>query len=431
VWVTLGVALATRLAIIFAVPPGYPGDLAGWVDTAERLTRDGLASAYTVLAPGSLYPAGFMYPLWAAGHLYEWCCSPEFERGTRSLDQVMLLGPVLADSLLAGLVFWLASRFLSPRRALAAGLLYALSPAALTTVAWQGMVGDPYYGALVVGALLAALERRPPLAAALLTLGILIKPQALAFGPLVAVLILGRASPRQVLGALLASGLTVALVLLPFARRGTLDTVGSALQAMTSIHAYTQNSADNLWLLLQVGDPGAKVSYLDGAVPDQGQFFAGLSYQMVGVLLFGAVYAVTLLGLLLGRRSAPSLTVSGAVVGLAFFFFNTRMHVNYSFLAFPFLCVLAAAGRRRVWLALAATTLACLVDWDAFGHWPWPDGLPLHQASAALYGLGLLLVASLALVPASQRAVLVCRRAIARRRTTPHAPDRRPVPIRS
>jgi hypothetical protein len=147
--------------------------------------------------------------------------------------------------------------------------------------------------------------------------------------------------------------------------------------------------------------------------------------------MFAVVYAGTLLGVLVAHVSARAVTISGAVVGLAFFFFNTRMHVNYSFMAFPFLCILAAAGGWPARLALATTTLACLVDWDAFGRSPWPEGLPVHQASAALYGVGLVLVCSVAVVPAARRVGLLYMQSWGRRRVAHQAPRRDPVPIKS
>ena len=402
-WATAALALAVRLAIVLTVPVGYPGDMAGWVETTQRLLRDGLAAGYAVLTPGSLYPPAFMYPLWAAGHLYAWCCSPpQLEPGARAVDEIMLLGPILADTALSVLVYALARRWLSPRRALVAGLLYAVCPAALTTGAWQGMIGDPYYGALVVAAVLGALSGRPVIAAICLTLGILLKPQALAFGPLIGLLVLRRASLRQVLVSLAASAATILVVLLPWMVSGALGAVGSAVQGMSGIHAFTQNSADNLWLLLQVGEQSAKVSYLDGAVPDRGIFFAGLTYESVGLLMFSGLYAATLIRLVWAGR-ARAITLAGAVIGLGFFFLNTRMHVNYVFMAFPFMCIAAASGSRRAQLALVVANVSCLVDWDALGKWPWPQGLPVHQASAALYGLSFVLLCSLAFGPASYR----------------------------
>src|SRR5579862_3744805 len=83
-WRTAGLALGVRLLIIFLVPPGYPGDMAGWVDTTARIIHDGLAAAYAVLAPGDLYPPAFLYPLWLAGHVYTACCSTEFVHGNRA-----------------------------------------------------------------------------------------------------------------------------------------------------------------------------------------------------------------------------------------------------------------------------------------------------------------------------------------------------------
>src|SRR5215212_8388077 len=173
------VALIVRLVIILAVPVGEAGDMAGWTETARRVSLDGIQTAYAVLSPASLYPPGFMYPLWATGQVYRWCCSPDFELGTRSLDVLMRLGPALADSALSIVVGCLAAAVSDRGRPLWAGLIYALNPAILATVAWKGMIGDPYYVLFVALGVLAELRFRSLSAAACVTLGVLVKPQAL------------------------------------------------------------------------------------------------------------------------------------------------------------------------------------------------------------------------------------------------------------
>ncbi|MBV9546421.1 MAG: hypothetical protein JOY61_18790, partial [Chloroflexi bacterium] len=111
------VALLTRLAIVLATPSLQAGDMEGWQQTARRVTLDGIGTGYASLDPGSLYPPAFFYPLWATGQLYRVCCSPDFTTGTRMLDVLMRLAPILADSLVAVLVYALARTWTDSRQA--------------------------------------------------------------------------------------------------------------------------------------------------------------------------------------------------------------------------------------------------------------------------------------------------------------------------
>jgi len=398
IWLVAVVALATRVAIILLAPSGQTGDMVGWVATAQRVAADGVQAGYGVLDPGSLYPPAFFYPLWLTGKLYTLCCSPAFATDTHSLDVLMRVGPVVADAALAVLVYCLALAWSGPSRARWAGLLYALNPAVLATVAWQGMIGDAYYASLLVLALLCVLRGQVVPSAVCLTLAVLVKPQALAFVPLLGFLLLTRATAIQLLVALVASAVAVVLVMLPFVVHGALGDVAAALPAMGALHANTQNHADNVWLLLPVWR-GAVAADPNGAVPDNTVLVAGLTYLAVGLLAFAALYAGVLVRLVRGG-TARDVAFAAAIIGLGFFFLNTRMHVNYVFLAFPFLCALAPSGGSRVRLALGAVTLACLVGWDVPSHLPWL----VHRANAVLYGGSLALLCALAFWAPARRA---------------------------
>jgi hypothetical protein len=176
----------------------------------------------------------------------------------------------------------------------------------------------------------------------------------------------------------------VALVLLPFLLAAALPSVWSAAQAMATLHAYTQNSADNLWTLLPVWRTAVVTPGPFGEVPDGLPLLPGmpLTYLQTGLL------AVLGLQLLILRRlgrwpNARQVSLAAATLGVGFFFLSTRMHVNYVFLALPFLCALAASGGWRERTLLGLVTLACVVDWQ--------DGLPwaVHRLNAAVYAVSL------------------------------------------
>lgn len=374
------VALAIRLAIVFLLPDGEPGDLLGWEDAAARVALNGVQAAYTQLDPGSLYPPAFFYPLWLVGQLYRTCCSAEFATNTPQLDVLMRLLPSVVDAAIAPLVFVLARSLegSTPRRAMLAGLAYACNPAVLITVSQRGMIGDPYFVLLIVLSVVAARYANNMLAAGLFTLAVLVKPQAVALAPLMAVVILRTDLVRSAWRAVGISALVCGVVLVPFVAAGALADVGSAVIGMAGLHAFTQNSADNLWMLLPVWRVSTVAPGPFGEVPDTTPFVTGLSYQTLGLLAFGALN-IGVLVILVRRFSWAGVTLAAAVLAVGFFFVSTRMHVNYVFLAFPFLCALVATGRFSAWLVLLGVTLACVVNWQH--DLPWM----VQRVNAGLY----------------------------------------------
>jgi hypothetical protein len=238
---------------------------------------------------------------------------------------------------------------------------------------------------LVLLGLLGAVHGRPLIATVCLTLAVLTKPQALALVPLGVLVLVGRTTARQRPALLAAGALTVLTVLLPFVLHGTLGDVWSALQGMAGLHAFTQNSADNLWTLLPVWRLADAAVGPFGAVPDDTLLLPGLTCRDAGLLALIALQAGVLarLGRLPDSRAVAE---AGAVLVVGSFFVATRMHVNYIFLAFPFLCALAPSGPLRLRLVLLAITVACLIDWQ--DDVPWA----VHRANAALYAASLLVL---------------------------------------
>ncbi|MBO0883415.1 MAG: hypothetical protein J2P17_24385, partial [Mycobacterium sp.] len=320
---------------------------------------------YAHLDPGSLYPPAFFYPLWLVGQLYRACCSADFITDSPQLDVIMRLIPSIVDAVVASLVVVLARSLegSTPRRAVWAGLAYAFNPAVLITVSQRGMIGDPYFVALIVLAVIAARYANNTLAAGLFTLAVLVKPQAAALAPLMAVVILRTVPLRSALRALGMSAVVVGLVLLPFVANGSLEDVGNAIMGMAGLHASTQNSADNLWMLLPVWRLSSATPGPFGEVPDTTVFVAGLSYRDFGVLAIIALN-IAVLAQLMRKFSWTGVTLAAAVLTVGFFFVTTRMHVNYVFMAFPFLCALVATGRFSTWLVLLGVTLACTLNWQ-------------------------------------------------------------------
>jgi len=390
------IALLIRLAIVLLVPAGHPSDMRGWMETTKYLIDGGLTSIYAQNLQGNAYPPAFFYPLWLVGYIYKLCCSPRFEYPTRTLDILMRSGPILADAAIAALVCWLAGKWTTRRGALIAGLLYAVNPAVLTTVAWMSMIGDPYYVLLILLSLVA--HERFALATFLATIAVLTKPQALAFLPLIAFSLAMQANRREIIASVVFGSAAGLMILLPFWLAGNGRQVVSAIARMGNAFPYMHVRADNLWFIVSgARDPwGASPPY------DMNLFLGLVSYRDIGLVAF-AMLNVLVFYWLVGRFTSVNLFASAALIGLGFFVLSTRMHVNYLFSVFALLSILAGIDR-RYGLILAAITIACLVDWNVLGSVM--SSVSIHLVNAAVYVLALvalLFVVYLQIVPGQSR----------------------------
>jgi Gpi18-like mannosyltransferase len=372
------IAFFIRLIIILTVPNGFPFDMWGWVETTRYIVLNGFANAYSAHLQGNLYPPGFFYPLWITGEIYRACCSPQFDLDTPALDFLMRVGPIIADSFIAIVVYRLALLWSDTRRAMISGIAYAINPAALTTTAWMSMIGDPYYLLPALLSLLAALTNHFASASALIALAILIKPQALAFAPLIGFLIVTRATPKQIVRAGVAGVGATILVLLPFILGGTLAQASEIFLRMRLAFPFLHVWANNAWFLISGGrvpwGPTAPANF-DPAMSDTNLFLGIITYRDIGFIAFGLMCLLTFYWLA-GRAQSQSAIAGGALAALGFFIVSTRMHVNYSFPAFAFLSILCVARDGRYALALALATIAALFNWQLFDEWfPNPTAL--------------------------------------------------------
>jgi hypothetical protein len=309
------------------------------------------------------YPPGALYGLAIVGRLYR-AYDPGFRDG-RALTVLIKLSILLADvAICAGI--WLVLRRHSKAVARTGVLFYWLNPAALLDGAVLGYL-DPWAGALVVAALVAADMPSALLCSVLATAATLTKAQAVFVLPAIAIVLMNRSDERRAkaaLVALAASIVTIGACLVPFARRGAIPNlvqgVGSLLR-----HDMLSGTAANLWWIVTWV---MRASY---AVKDLGAWSAwtmtvrilgvsrviALGYpnpRPIGMALAGGVMLWTIWRARHG--SMPIVAAAGAIATQAYFTLALQVHENHLYLAVPLMGI-AAASLPRLRAPFLATSV--------------------------------------------------------------------------
>ncbi len=382
--VLLLAALLTRLAVA-ALVPGYGVDVGCFTAWSDRMYRVGPAEFY-LTEQHSDYPPGYMLALWPIG----WLGSV---LGTGATELMIKLPSVLADLIAIALIYRYALRHMSRGGALAAAAVYAFNPLLYASGAAWGQV-DSVPTALLIVVLLMVFEGRWSVALPVYTLSVLMKPQALMFGPLgLAALILhlvhagDRNRRKDVLIGAAASAAVAALVVLPFSvRQQDASWLIDLYSGTMTYYGYATVNAVNLYFLfglnwqpvagaaplllrllgaLCLAVPVAAYVFRDGGRHDRREMFLllaallpallaaalPLSLGACGALLMASAFLIVLIRFV-REGSVQNLPLLGGVMLTAFCAMGVMMHERYLFPAAALLTMAYVRRRDRQILVL-------------------------------------------------------------------------------
>ncbi len=353
--VLLAAALGLRLALAAGVP-GYPYDTGTFYAWAMALAEEGPSAFYTSGFFAD-YPPGYLYVLWGAGELLRAVGVQGLSAGAMA---VLCTAPILCDLTLAALLWHFARRRAGERAGLLAAAAAAFNPAFVFDCAVWKQVDAALALALLVCFLLLS-QKRWYAAALAYAAALLIKPQALIFGPPFA------------LGCLLA-------LPRPLAQRDTLRHLGRLLAAaalcvgavLLAGVPFTGDQTPILWLLRRYTATATSYPYASVNAANLAALLGGnwqsedarilllrwKDWGILAILLLTA--ALALLALRARRRGKADLLLLAAFYGSGVFLFAHRMHERY---LFPALVLLLAAwarsgdGRLRAPAALFSLSL--------------------------------------------------------------------------
>lgn len=345
----------------------------GWARSAVQL---GLAHSYSEQLDGNMlpnYPAFSLMIFAAMGHLYKATWSPEMDPGSPVFDYFIRFPALLADLLTVLLMFFLIRKWKGSGAGLIAAALMAFHPVSIYNSAIWGQT-DAIFTFFVAAGLAAFVWRWRIFGAVGAWLGVFCKLQAVAVGPLFALLYL-RSGWRSILKAAVATTVVIILVLTPYAIGGNLKGALNVYVDLVGYYPIVTSAAYNFWWML-LGDAG-------GTTNDTTLLFNVISYRDAGLLIMAFFYAATFW--VLRRRLdprepydrlMPAAFYAAALSCFAFFMFNTQMHERYLYAFIVFGLPLVFHSRR----AALVYWLTCLFHLLNLMGW-----LPFSAVDRALY----------------------------------------------
>ena len=206
-------AAAARVLIAMFVP-GYGVDVGCFTAWANMMAQNGAANFYTADAFCD-YPPGYILVLGVIGWVGKLL-------GTGATEMMIKLPSIACDVAAAALLYAFARKRISEKAAFTLSALYAFNPLTfITGAAWGQADSVMALGIMLV--VMLAIENRWYAALPVYMLSVLMKPQALMFGPLgllaLAVLLIKRRDKKLLQNALIGLGLALVVglaVVVPF-----------------------------------------------------------------------------------------------------------------------------------------------------------------------------------------------------------------------
>ncbi len=308
---------------------GHPTDIACFMSWSNSMVEYGPSGFYE-LAGFADYPPGYMYVLWVLGLISRLFNLPY---GGAGYALLVKLPAIFADLAAAYIVYKLAKKRFSGKTSLLLAALIAFNPTmAFVSGAW-GQI-DQLLALGLLAVIWLFLDRKIVWAGLVYGLVILLKPQALMAGPLIAVAYFaylhdfGLKNILKLLTAVIGALAVIVLFALPFTGNQEPFWLLDKYFSTATSYPYASVEAFNLLALL-----GGNWKSVDSTL-----FI--FSYKTWGAIfiLLSVAYASVLY--LKGRKSEPhALTLSAAFLIAALFTFGQYMHERYLFPALLLLLV--------------------------------------------------------------------------------------------
>ncbi len=290
-----------------------------WLAWSHRLADFGPANFYSDNV-WTQYTPGFLYFLWGVGKL------------GLVHPFVIKLPAIFADIILSILIF---------KRSRSWILLFALNPAIIFVSSIWGQIDSLVALFLFLSVYFSAEKKQPVKSALAWSVAFLLKPQAVALLPILAIIYFQKFKFSEIIKASFLTIFVILLASFPFFPKNPIFGLPQLITKMGQHYHYTSVFAFNFWELIT------------GAwIPDSPYFILG---AVLYILAVSAIIIKTL------QSRHKNYYLASAMTCLAFFLFPTRVHERYIFPFFVFLLPAVIKNKKILWIYIL-TSLAFLIN---------------------------------------------------------------------
>jgi Gpi18-like mannosyltransferase len=346
-WLIVLASLVAGAAIRAWLLPmdGLRGDLDQFVGWVHHIATQGLGSLYGETAAGPVSFGPVMGYVWAALAAVQPAFAVVTDGSDPAIRVLMKLPATLADFGLAALVaYGLRDR---PRWAAIGVAAIMLLPVVFYVSAWWGQY-ESIFMLSALAAAVAATNGRNGLAAALIAVSLMTKPQALPLVVPFAAWFWTAGGIRELARTALIGLVVIVALWIPFVPAGGPAGYLENVQGYSSgVFAILSLRAWNPWWILQ--EVAAHGEFIRDDVP----FVGPLTLRHVGYAITGLLSIVIAASILRSPRHR-TVILGLAASSLVFFTFMTQMHERYAYSGLVLLLLLIyERGVRWVWLVFA------------------------------------------------------------------------------
>ena len=306
----------------------------------HHIATQGLSTLYEGTDAGPVTFGPVMAYIWAVLAAIQPAFATATDASDPAIRALMKLPASLADLGLAALVVYaLRDR---PRWAAVGGAVVLLVPATWYVSAWWGQY-EAIFALSALAAVIAVIKGRNDLAAILIAVSLMTKPQAIAFVIPFAAWFWATGGWRGLVRAGVLGALTAAVLWIPFLPTGPLGYLRNLGTYQNEIFNVLSLRAWNPWWILQVVAAGGDFIRDDVAI------IGPFTLRHVGYL--GTAVLSILIGLAIVRDARPRTLILGVVASvLGIFTWMTQMHERYAYAALVVILLLIPDRRIR-WFA--------------------------------------------------------------------------------
>lgn len=310
--------------------PSFQADMNTWKLWSERLVSVGPINFYSSNYFADYFP-GYFYILWLLGNFYSFIF-PEAAFMDFKFEFLVKTVTLAFDIGTSFFIYKIVKNY-SLKLARIAGVLYLANPAVIFNSSIWGQIDGIFTFFLILSSYLLTEKKNFVTSSFWSSIGFLIKPQSIAFIPVVLIYLL-RQFKRYSFFIFLIPIATISFLSIPFFGPSSIFGLFNLAKRSLEVYPYTSVFAFNFWGIFDWWQSDLKTFLF--------------TFKVWGISLYIISLVLIIFPLIKNKIKSEVFYLASALSLIAFFLFLTRMHERYLFSFLPFILISAFLYKSRV-----------------------------------------------------------------------------------